>query len=143
LNSRLDELHAAVLRSALLPRLPGALARRSEIATRYQQEIENEDLAMLSSPTSSTWHIFPVFVAEPQQRDSLREHLNSHGVQSAIHYPILAPAQEALTRPQNPEMYPVAHRLAQTEVSLPLHPYLTDDDVTRVITAANQWRTNQ
>lgn len=143
LNSRLDELHAAVLRSALLPRLPGALARRSEIAVRYRQEIHNEHLSMLSSRSSSTWHIFPVFVAESEQRDSLREHLKSFGVQSAIHYPILASAQEALNRPQNPEVFPVAHRLAQTEVSLPLHPYLTDDAVTRVISATNQWRISQ
>jgi dTDP-3-amino-3,4,6-trideoxy-alpha-D-glucose transaminase len=141
LNSRLDELHAAVLRSAVLPRLEAGTARRAAIADRYLDGLANPRLRAEAAPAGSTsvWHLFPVFVSDAAERDAFREHLTARGIATAIHYPILASAQEALETPQPTAEFPVGDRLARTEVSLPIHPYLDDTAVARVVDACNAW----
>lgn len=139
LNSRLDEIHAAVLRSAMLPRLPRALSRRAEIAARYQAGIERTDLRLPAAGLESSWHLFPVFANHSDGRESLREHLAACEIATAVHYPTLVTDQPALAEFEFGE-FPVAARLASTELSLPIHPYLDDADVDRVIDAVNGWR---
>lgn len=141
LNSRLDELHAAVLRTAVLPRLVAGTERRREIATRYRAELDNEQLLVPGVPegSSSVWHLFPVFVVDADRRDAFQAYLREQRIGTAVHYPILASAQEAWDAPEPPSAYPVADRLARTELSLPIHPYLSDEDLTRVIAACNAW----
>ncbi len=139
LNSRLDELHAAILRSALLPRLPRALTRRSQIAQRYLQEIDNPALRMLDPATRSTWHLFPIFTGDPALRDDLQASLGESGIGTAVHYPILASDQQALAGRQFGS-FPVAAGLAGSELSLPIHPYLSDPKVDRVIATVNEWK---
>lgn len=141
LNSRLDELHAAILRTAVLPRLERATARRREIADRYRAELRNERLVVPPVPVGSTsvWHLFPVLVSDPDQRDAFQAYLREQQIGTAVHYPILASAQEAWESPEPPSAYPVADRLARSELSLPIHPYLDDADLSRVIAACNAW----
>lgn len=141
LNSRLDELQAAILRTAVLPRLAAATARRREIAARYLAELRNERLIVPAAPagSGSVWHLFPVFVADPDARDALQAQLREQGIGTAVHYPILASAQQAWDAPEPASAYPVADRLARSELSLPIHPYLTDEELTRVIDACNAW----
>jgi dTDP-3-amino-3,4,6-trideoxy-alpha-D-glucose transaminase len=127
----------------LLPQLPKALARRAEIAKQYEVGIDNPSLSLLGPEQQSTWHIYPVFAGDSSGRDSFRDHLQASGIQTAVHYPILASAQLALDRPQDAQKFPVADRISQCEASLPLHPYLTDDDVQRVISTVNSWRADQ
>jgi dTDP-4-amino-4,6-dideoxygalactose transaminase len=142
LNSRLDELHAAVLRDALLPELAAGTARRIEIAERYRREIRTDGLVLPPSPegSESVWHLFPVLTRGA--REPFRSHLTGRGIGSAVHYPVLMPDQKAL-REAFPNAIrrelPMAHRFAEREVSLPLHPYLSDDEVSRVIAACNEW----
>jgi dTDP-3-amino-3,4,6-trideoxy-alpha-D-glucose transaminase len=141
LNSRLDELHAGVLRSAVLPRLGRGTDRRGAVAARYEREISNPRLRVEGAPegSASVWHLFPVFVSAAAERDAFRAHLSSRGIATAIHYPILASAQEALETAPPATEFPVGDRLSRTEVSLPMHPYLDDAAVARVVDACNAW----
>jgi dTDP-3-amino-3,4,6-trideoxy-alpha-D-glucose transaminase len=142
MNSRLDELHAAILRSALLPRLAGFNARRSAIAEAYLARIRHPALRLPQprSDVAPAWHLFPVRVAE--DRDGFREHLRRLGVASAIHYPVLIPDQPAIASAGIDVRGELsrARQLAASEVSLPMHPYLTDEMVDSVVGACNGWR---
>lgn len=139
LNSRLDELHAAVLRSAMLPRLGAALERRGAIANAYLDGIDHREIRLPEPAAPSTWHLFPVFAPDADRRDALQQHLREAGIQTGVHYPILASAQQAVPAPEPGTTYPVAQRLAETELSLPIHPYLPNDQVAAVIAACNAW----
>ncbi|MCB1064614.1 MAG: DegT/DnrJ/EryC1/StrS family aminotransferase [Verrucomicrobiae bacterium] len=141
-NSRLDELQAAILNDAILPRLAEMTARRYEIASAYRHAIQNSEIRVLRPEPDATPvdHLFPVFVPSAR-RDEFRQYLQSEGIQSAIHYPGLIPDQPAMRAcpfviSEDPRR---ARELAATEVSLPLHPYLRDDEVARVIDFCNAW----
>lgn len=142
LNSRLDELQAAILRDAFLPRLPRATKRRGEIAERYRREIRSPGLDLVPPPegSESVWHLFPVRLAG--DRSGFQAHLRAAGIASGIHYPVPIPDQEALRDQPGAQALsdlPVARAFATEEVSLPLHPLLTDREVERVIEACNAW----
>lgn len=141
LNSRLDELQAALLREQL-KLLPAQTTRRQELAHRYLASIKNERLHVPPIPpdSGSVWHLFPLLV--DGDRGTFQAHLKAQGVQTAVHYPMLIPAQDALTSAglsRLTQEFPVAQRYAAHEVSIPMHPYLSDDDCDRVITACNSW----
>lgn len=143
LNSRLDELQAALLRSVQLPALAAQTARRRVIAARYQQGLRNGRLTLPATPrgSASVWHLFPVIV--DGGRDAFRAHLKAHGVATGLHYPILISAQLALREAGyalSPKgTFPMAERFADYEVSLPIHPFMTDEDCARVVDACNSW----
>jgi len=142
MNSRLDELQAAILNDAILPRLDEFLDRRGRIAERYRSGIENERLQLLNVPEGShpSWHLFPV-IAEGS-RDSFLTHLSGHGIGGGVHYPVLIPDQKAVGQaglaPRRAELVRAA-RFAAQEVSLPMHPFLTETEVERVIAVCNEW----
>lgn len=143
LNSRLDEVHAAILKDAFLPLLARFTQRRRCIAQAYLQGLKNPDIMIPPVPecSESVWHLFPVIVEG--NRTNLRIHLEKAGVASGIHYPILIPDQDAMRvfdrSPVRGELNN-AKRFVEQEVSLPIHPYLSDHDVERVIGACNSWR---
>ena len=136
LNSRLDELHAAILRSALLPRLDGWLERRREIARRYDEALFATALRpILARGGDSAHHLYPVEVAEGEP-GRVAERLRERGVGVGRHYPFLCPDQKAVQgRGAEVGPLPVARRLAERELSLPIHPYLEDSEVEAVIDA--------
>jgi len=142
LNSRLDELHAAVLAAAFLPRLPVWTERRRQIALRYQAGISNSAVRVFApaSDAQSVWHLFPVFV-RAELRQAFHDHMKKEGVQTAVHYPQLIPAQAALqgTTFEIASDLTQATELANTEVSLPINPYLKDEELDAVISAVNCW----
>ena len=143
MNSRLDELHAAVLRSAMLPRLSEWTARRRQIAARYREGLAGAAVTLAPVPehSESVWHLFPVLVREGN-RNELLEHLVSGGVQAGIHYPRLATEQPAL--PPDPDQQrgdlANARRFRDSAVSLPIHPYLRDDEIDRVVARVREWQ---
>jgi dTDP-3-amino-3,4,6-trideoxy-alpha-D-glucose transaminase len=136
LNSRLDELHAAILRTALLPRLDGHLRRRRQIADRYVEALGDTCLGPIQ-PTGgrSAHHLFPVEVLEGDP-GAVREQLVGAGVQVGRHYPFVCPEQHAVAG-IGISLGPLAtaRRLAECELSLPIHPYLEDEEVEAVIAA--------
>jgi len=143
LNSRLDELQAAILRDALLPQLEAFTRRRREIAERYLGSIRNPGLELPPTPagSQSVWHLFPVLVSG--KRGAFQEHLRRDGIASGVHYPKLIPEQGAFReagvgRALSP--LPRAEDFARREVSLPIHPFLSERDVERVVASCNAWR---
>jgi dTDP-3-amino-3,4,6-trideoxy-alpha-D-glucose transaminase len=141
-NSRLDEVQAALLHQAWLPELKRWTARRREVAGRYLAELNNPRVHCTGAPagSNSCWHLFPVSVP-PQYKTSLMMHLRERGVISGEHYPIAIPDQPALRAAPHQiiDDCASARRLCRSEVSLPIHPYLTDDEVTTVVAACNSW----
>lgn len=144
LNSRLDEVHAATLTDAFLPRLDGWLATRRRVAQTYLDQITQPNLTLMPGPDpeGSGWHLFPVRV-DPSRRETFMAYLSEAGVISSIHYPILLSEQKALTD-QGPVLtvgaLDTARAIATTEVSLPIHPYLTEEEQAYVISTTNAWK---
>jgi dTDP-3-amino-3,4,6-trideoxy-alpha-D-glucose transaminase len=135
LNSRLDELQAAILRSALLPRLGEWLDRRREIASRYTAALSDCALRPLLASGQSAHHLFPVEVTEGDA-SAIAARLGERGVGVGRHYPFVCPDQQAVQGLGTTiGSLPVARRLAQRELSLPIHPYLEDGEIEAVIDA--------
>jgi len=134
-NSRLDELQAALLRRVALPRLEAWTGRRRQIAARYLSSINHSAVRLLPDAPSS-WHLFPVFVA-PELRESFMAHLKGRKIGMGVHYPVIIPDQPAF--PATHDGCSTARRLANSEVSLPIHPYMAVDEVDRVIEAVQCW----
>ncbi len=139
-NSRLDEVQAALLRDAVLPRMERWIARRRTIAAAYTAGIQSREVRLPGAPdgSESSWHLFPVHVV-PTQRTQFMEHLKANGVGTGIHYPTAIPDQPAMAKAtfEMVDECAQARRICGTEASLPIHPYLTDEEVARVIDAVN------
>ena len=142
-NSRLDELHAAFLRRAGFPRLTRWIDRRRQIAARYLTEIAHPAVESIAAPcgSESSWHLFPVLVP-PQRKQNFVAYLQSCQIVPGEHYPTLIPDQPAMRNVHfeiAEEGINQSKSFCSSEVSLPIHPYLNDDEVTSVITAVNHW----
>jgi dTDP-3-amino-3,4,6-trideoxy-alpha-D-glucose transaminase len=136
LNSRFDELHAAILRSAMLPRLDGWLSRRAEIASRYRDALSETSLQpVLPAAGRSANHLFPVLSRNGDPQQTI-EALISRGIAIGRHYPFVCPDQPA-THHRGVSAGPLAkaRALAQQELSLPMNPHLRDEQVEAVIRA--------
>jgi dTDP-4-amino-4,6-dideoxygalactose transaminase len=127
-NSRLDELQAALLHRVALPRLESWLQRRRAIAEIYRAKF-GEDVE------GSAWHLYPVFVSN---KTAFIQHLRDNGIATGEHYPLAIPDQPALAGLPCPGLEN-ARRLCSSQVSLPIHPYLTDDEARHVRDVVSQW----
>jgi dTDP-3-amino-3,4,6-trideoxy-alpha-D-glucose transaminase len=139
LNSRLDELQAAILREALLRNLEAWTEARRRQAASYHAQIRPLHLTLLKSSGESepVWHLFPIFTTH---RERFREFLRAADIQTGIHYPRVIPDQPAFQRNISAEIAVEpsnARRLANSEVSLPIHPFLREDEISEVIRACN------
>jgi dTDP-4-amino-4,6-dideoxygalactose transaminase len=142
-NSRLDELQAAYLNQVCLPQIERWTARRRAIAWSYLDGIRNPDVRISAVPagSESNWHLFPTFVP-PALRENFMEHLHTVGVASGVHYPTTIPDQPALVNVpfELADDCTNARIACRSEVSLPIHPYLTDTEVSQVVDAVNTWQ---
>lgn len=141
LNSRLDEMQAALLRVKLL-HLNKETFRRREIALAYAQGIENRAISMPIGPdvtlASLRNHAFHLYVVRTAKRDALQEHLLEAGVQTMIHYPI-PPHQQKAYASWNTRSYPLTEAIHQQVLSLPISPVMSDLQVRQVIEACNNF----
>jgi dTDP-4-amino-4,6-dideoxygalactose transaminase len=128
INSRLDELQAAVLR-ARLPRLRAWTDRRRALAARYRQRLTGS--AVDVPPQFDSGHVYHLFVVRHRARPDLQAHLAARGIETLIHYPVPIPRQPALAA-LDPAECPVAVRACDEILSLPLHPALRDDEVDEI-----------
>jgi len=132
-NSRLDEMQAAILR-ARLPRLPEWTARRRALAARYRNRLAESPVDVL--PELDAGHVYHLFVVRTAARRDLQAHLAARGIETLIHYPVSIPRQPALAS-ADPADCPVAARACDEILSLPLHPALRDDSVDEVAAAVH------
>jgi len=143
-NSRLDEIQAAILR-VKLRHLDADVERRCDVADMYYEGLGSlEGLVRLPAKLprgGNAYHLFPILC---ERRDALLAHLKEAGVQTLIHYPIpphkqecykLAIADGLLVLPK--DGLPITERIHAQELSLPIGPTITDDEVCEVIEAIN------
>ncbi len=131
-NSRLDELQAAMLR-VKLRHLDAANAARRRIAARYRAAIVHSSIQLPDAGDEAT-HVWHLFVVRSAQRDALREHLLAEGVGTLVHYPIPPHRQQAYRTLRHLAL-PITERLHAEVLSLPMAPYLDDERVARVVDA--------
>jgi dTDP-3-amino-3,4,6-trideoxy-alpha-D-glucose transaminase len=131
-NSRLDELQAAVLR-VKLEQLDAWNERRRSVAARYIAGLAETELVLPGVPADAE-HIWHLFVVRTPRRDELRRALSDAGVETGIHYP-LAPHRQPVFADLaiDPRSLPVSERLQHEVLSLPIGPHLTDDQVDHVV----------
>ena len=129
-NSRMDEVQAAVL-SEKLKWLDQDNQRRTAIAQHYVEGISNENITLPTRDylVNNVFHIFPVLCA---QREKLQQELHQRGIETIIHYPIPPHKQQCYSHWAQLSM-PITERIHNEELSLPLNPTMTDDEVQLVI----------
>ena len=126
-NSRLDELQAAVLR-ARLEMLPGWTSRRRALAATYRRLLSG---SVRPLPRHDEGHVYHLFVVRSSERDALQEYLSASRIETLIHYPIPMTRQPAFEQWKRNDC-PLAACAAREVLSLPLHQRLTDKDVERI-----------
>jgi dTDP-4-amino-4,6-dideoxygalactose transaminase len=134
INSRLDELQAAVL-GARLQWLRDWTERRRQLAARYRAALAGSVVETL--PECDQGHVYHLFVVRAAARDTLQAHLAGDGIETLIHYPVPIPQQPAFADSAQAAC-PVASRVCRQIVSFPLYPRMTLDDVAQVATAVNE-----
>ena len=139
INSRLDEVQAAVLR-ARLPRLADATATRRRLAATYRRQLPSTVRAV--ELREAAGHVFHLFAVRSSERDALQLHLRASGVDTLIHYPVPLHEQPAFARSEGPRAAdcPVASLACRELLSLPLHPRLAEADVNAVTEAIGAFR---
>ncbi len=139
MNSRLDEMQAGIL-VARLPFIADWTERRRTIAAAYFKGIKNRCVALLDPPIEEGNHVYHLFVIRSPKRNQLAEHMHNRGVQTLIHYPIpihYQPPCVGLRR--DPLGLKAAEKHSDECLSIPCNPFLTNDEVDRVIQAVNDF----
>lgn len=141
-NSRLDEVQAAVL-DVKLKYLVEDNAHRKEVAHYYYEHINNPLITLpdLLPDEQNAYHLFPIIVGEGK-RDALHDYLVESGVGTVCHYPIAPHKQECYSKEpwNNPQLsLPITERLAGEELSIPIGPTITIDEVDEVVRLINKF----
>ena len=142
-NSRLDEIQAAVL-DVKLKYLTEDNGHRQEMAHYYYEYISNPLISLpdLMSDEQNVYHLFPVLVGEGK-RDALHDYLEQNGVGTVCHYPIAPHEQECYSKAawNMPRLsLPITERLAAEELSLPIGPAITQQEVAQVVDLVNRFK---
>lgn len=135
-NTRLDEMQAAILR-ARLPRLAGWTTRRRALAARYRAALQGAPLTV--PPERDPGHVYHLFPVLSETRDTFQAHLKAAGVETLIHYPVAIPKQPALAGISTTPCA-IAERVCNEVFSLPLHPALSDGEVDTIAAAVHAFR---
>ena len=120
-NSRLDEIQAAILR-ARLQLLPGWTLQRRELAAKYRRRLATATTVTVP-PELDDGHVYHLFPVRSASREAVQATLRAAGVETLIHYPVPIPKQPALASEQ-PSDCPIANRVCDEILSLPLYPSL-------------------
>lgn len=137
LNSRLDEIQAAVL-DVKLKYIDGENNFRRKIARRFINEIKNPSIILPENPENEQEHVWHVFVIRSEKRDELQTYLLENGIQTLIHYPIPPHKQEAY-KSWNYLSFPISEKIHKEVLSLPISPVMTDDEVSLIINTLNMY----
>ena len=142
LNSRLDEIQAAVLR-VKLQHLDADNLERKKIAVAYCQGIQNplvtKPVKCNTSPEGLNHHVFHLFVVRVKKRQAFQEHLKNAEVDSLIHYPIPPHLPHAYRAYRTLDL-PLTEAIHQEVLSLPIGPFMDMNDVEKVINVVNSYK---
>ncbi len=136
INSRLDEMQAAILR-VKLKCLDSENKRRNEIARFYREGIKNNavTLPQISEHGTHVWHLY---VVRTKERDRLQQYLTEKGIQTLIHYPV-SPHKQPAYQELNSMSLPITEKIHAEVLSLPMSPVMTEADVASVIEVVNDF----
>lgn len=137
LNSRLDEIQAAIL-DIKLPFIDEENEKRRQIAYKYNKEISNPKILLPEIPKDELEHVWHVYVVQTQERDKLQAYLIANNIQTIIHYPIPPHKQEAYKELNNLS-YPITEKMHNEVLSLPISPVMTIEEVNTVIEVINNF----
>lgn len=147
-NSRLDEIQAAIL-DVKLKYMDEDIKKRQEVAAYYYDHISNPliELPARLPDENNVYHLFPILVKQsPSLRGRVRErliaHLNEHGIGTVIHYPIAPHKQECYAKEvwNTPLLsLPITEMIADCELSLPISPCLTQEQVEWIVKCVNEF----
>lgn len=138
-NSRLDEIQAAIL-DVKLKYLVEDNAHRKMVANYYYDHIDNPLITLPDHlpDEQNAYHLFPILVGE-DKRDVLHDYLEQNGVGTMIHYPI-APHKQECYNEWNGISLPITEYIADYELSLPIGPAITKEEVAEVVNLVNQFK---
>lgn len=158
-NSRLDEIQAAIL-DVKLKYLDADIAKRQEVARCYYERIDNPlvELPERLPDENNVYHLFPIIVSPfrgqgglsspsgdcgaGSLRDALHDYLAEKGIGTVIHYPIAPHKQECYAKEEwnVPQLsLPITEKLADSELSLPISPCMTQEQIKYVVDVINEW----
>ena len=137
LNSRLDEIQAAVL-DVKLKYLDKETETRRKVAEYYITNIKHRDIHLpnVMDWNSNVFHMFPIL---SHRRDELQSYLTENGIQTIIHYPI-PPHKQICYQVFNQLSLPITERIHNEELSLPMSPVLTENEVINIVDLINRWK---
>jgi len=135
-NSRLDEMQAAILR-ARLKLLPSWTDRRRALAARYRAALAGGPVRVMAE--CDPGHVYHLFVVRPSDRAEFQAHMERAGIGTLIHYPVPIPRQPAFAGLPGGSC-PIADRACAEVCSIPLNPGLADAEVDAIIEAVRAWR---
>ena len=138
-NSRLDEIQAAIL-DVKLKYLDEDIAKRQEVAAFYYDHISNPliELPERLPNENNVYHLFPIIVKDGK-RDKLHDYMAEQGIGTVIHYPIPPFSQECYTGMWGKE-YPITEQIHNSELSLPMSPCMTQEQVEYVVQCVNEFK---
>lgn len=143
-NSRLDEIQAAVL-DVKLKYLVEDNAKRKAVAHYYYEYINNPFITLpdILPDEQNAYHLFPIIVSGKEKRDRLHDYLEENGVGTVCHYPIAPHKQECYAKEawNTPKLsLPITERLADEELSIPIGPAITIEELTQIVELINKFK---
>lgn len=136
-NSRLDEMQAALLR-VKLKYLDDEIAKRREIANYYLANIKNENI-ILPTVREGSNHVWHLFVIRTSKRDVLQQYLLDNSIQTLIHYPV-PPHKQMAYKEWNACVYPLSETIHNEVLSLPMGSHLKTLDIELIVRFINSYR---
>jgi len=142
LNSRLDEIQAAILR-VKIPRLDYDNQRRREIAQYYLDHISNPEIILPGTlnakrVTLNLSHVWHLFIIRTTNRDKLQKYLTDNGIQTMIHYPI-PPHKQNAYREWAQINLPITEKIHNQVLSLPISPVMDEEDAKKAVQVLNAY----
>lgn len=130
LNSRLDEVQAAILRQKL-KHLDSFVIKRNNMAKIYHQNLKDINQIKLPESMKDNYHSFHLYVIQAENRDKLMLFLSENGVQALIHYPIPIHKQNCYIQYKK-DLLPKTERFSKNILSLPIHPFIKEQEIIKI-----------
>ncbi len=137
LNSRLDEMQAAVL-DVKLKYIDAENQKRREIANRYISDIKNPYITLPQMPKDEKEHVWHIFVIRTENRDKLQNYLTENDIQTLIHY-LIPPHKQQAYKEWNNLSFPITEKIHNEVLSLPMSPVMEENEIKQVIDTLNRF----